>query len=388
MLDLLSTTGWRILGFVSAFWFVPLLLILAKWGLILGLGFVLFVVRVSFSVYHGTRIFIDVSLLTMLKLYIAAVRWIVHYMRITAEMKNTTKKLKEASTYEEYKAANEEHERLRMLNDKHPSNFASLHTLIETTEKLRIARDSQDFPTLIYDIPSLVKRNYLGIDDMVLHDHHVTSETLEAIDDFHMEITACIEAVCEAGNTVEYDDKLHFLKKLSRNIGHSALALSGGGSITMYHIGVVKSYIERGLYKHIQVISGASGGSICAAMCAIMSEEEFIRDVANEHISTDFRQDGSMKRLGIEWFPPLVNQAIHFLKTGYLIDHNKFCRTCSYYYGDITFEEAYQKTKKHICIAVTASNGGGSGMSEKLLLNHLSTPHVLIASAVAASCAL
>lgn len=50
--------------------------------------------------------------------------------------------------------------------------------------------------------------------------------------------------------------------------------------------------------------------------------------------------------------------------------------------------EAYKMTKKHVCIAVTASNGGGSGITEKLLLNHLSTPHVLLRSAVAASCAL
>ena len=363
MFDFLSTTGWRIFAFVSAFWFVPVLLILAKWGLFLGLGLILFIVRVSFSVYHGIRIFVDISLLTMLKLYIAAVRGILHYMRITPEMKNIVKKLKSSKTYEQYKSANEEHEHHRMLVDKHPSVFASLDTLIETTGKLRIARDSCDYPMLIYDIPSLVKRNYLGIDDIVLHDHHVTADTLEAIDAFNREITTCIHVVCDA-ELVNHDDKLQFLKKLSRNIGHSALALSGGGSITMYHIGVVKSYIDRGLYKHIQVISGASGGSISAGMCAIMSEEEFMRDVAHETISTNFKQDGSMKRLNIQWFPPLINQAIHFLKTGYLIDHNEFCRTCRYYYGEYTFEEAYQKTKKHICIAVTASNGGGTGVGE------------------------
>ena len=159
MFDFLSTTGWRIFAFVSAFWFVPVLLILAKWGLFLGLGLILFIVRVSFSVYHGMRIFVDISLLTMLKLYIAAVRGILHYMRITPEMKNIVKKLKSSKTYEQYKSANEEHEHHRMLVDKHPSVFASLDTLIETTGKLRIARDSCDYPMLIYDIPSLVSRD-------------------------------------------------------------------------------------------------------------------------------------------------------------------------------------------------------------------------------------
>lgn len=45
-------------------------------------------------------------------------------------------------------------------------------------------------------------------------------------------------------------------------------------------------------------------------------------------------------------------------------------------------------TKKHVCITVTASTGGASGGPNKLLLNHISTPHVLLRSAVAASCAL
>ena len=67
-----------------------------------------------------------------------------------------------------------------------------------------------------------------------------------------------------------------------------------------------------------------------------------------------------------------------------------FMRTCQFYYGDITFEEAYQVTRKHVCISVTrrATGGGGSGGPTKLLLNHISTPHVLISSAVAASCSL
>jgi hypothetical protein len=49
--------------------------------------------------------------------------------------------------------------------------------------------------------------------------------------------------------------------------------------------------------------------------------------------------------------------------------------------------KAYALTHKHVCISVTSAASGGSGPT-KLLLNHVSTPHVLIRSAVAASCAL
>jgi predicted acylesterase/phospholipase RssA len=55
----------------------------------------------------------------------------------------------------------------------------------------------------------------------------------------------------------------------------------------------------------------------------------------------------------------------------------------------VTFEEAYEKTGRHVCIMVSAQNIGGSKAGpQRLLLNHISTPHVTLASAVAASCAL
>jgi TAG lipase/steryl ester hydrolase/phospholipase A2/LPA acyltransferase len=53
----------------------------------------------------------------------------------------------------------------------------------------------------------------------------------------------------------------------------------------------------------------------------------------------------------------------------------------------VTFEEAFERTGKHVCITVSASRASG-GTAQRLLLNHISTPHVTLASAVAASCAL
>jgi TAG lipase/steryl ester hydrolase/phospholipase A2/LPA acyltransferase len=68
-------------------------------------------------------------------------------------------------------------------------------------------------------------------------------------------------------------------------------------------------------------------------------------------------------------------------------DVKYFYRTCDFYYGTTTFEEAFERTGKHVCITVSASRASG-GTAQRLLLNHISTPHVTLASAVAASCAL
>ena len=81
----------------------------------------------------------------------------------------------------------------------------------------------------------------------------------------------------------------------------------------------------------------------------------------------------------------------YWLKHKLLVDSKEFKRCCDFYFGDITFEEAFEKTGKHICITVSASRSESSGNGDggqRLLLNHISTPHVTLASAVAASCAL
>ena len=44
-------------------------------------------------------------------------------------------------------------------------------------------------------------------------------------------------------------------------------------------------------------------------------------------------------------------------------------------------------TGKHVCITVSASRASAGSGVQRLLLNHISTPNVTLASAVAASCA-
>lgn len=104
----------------------------------------------------------------------------------------------------------------------------------------------------------------------------------------------------------------------------------------------------------------------------------------------DYRLNGQMKRENIRWFPPVVNMGKYWLKNRLLVDSKEFKRCCDFYYGDVTFEEAFERTGKHVCITVSASRAGEGSRSgvQRLLLNHISTPHVTLASAVTASSAL
>lgn len=182
---------------------------------------------------------------------------------------------------------------------------------------------------------------------------------------------------------------LHQLEPhLVTDVAYTQLMLSGGGAQAMYHLGIIRALIESKQYDNIKVISGTSGGSIAAAMCAIKTTEEMHKEVCVPTVSTDFKGNGEQRRRNIRWFPSLMEMAAYWLKHKLLVDSAMFRETCEFYYGDTTFEEAFEQTGKHVCITVSASRVGDHAAQQRLLLNHISTPHVTLASAVAASCAL
>lgn len=53
-----------------------------------------------------------------------------------------------------------------------------------------------------------------------------------------------------------------------------ALCLSGGGALSMYHMGVVRCMLEQQCLP--SVVSGTSGGSIVAAFMAIHTDSELL----------------------------------------------------------------------------------------------------------------
>ena len=175
---------------------------------------------------------------------------------------------------------------------------------------------------------------------------------------------------------LEPAEKLSFFASAQLALGHTALCLSGGGSLAMYHMGVVRSLLEAGLLP--RVISGTSGGSIVAGFLAQRTDQELLDEVLVPHVSTCFEE---------RWFPPLHEQVAHFLREGVLVRSEDFERTTRAYYGSLTFEESFRRTGRHVNISICATSRGG-GRQSSVLLNHVTTPNVLVHSAVACSCAL
>lgn len=152
--------------------------------------------------------------------------------------------------------------------------------------------------------------------------------------------------------------------------GRSALLLSGGGTLGMNHIGVVKTLFEANLLPRI--ISGASAGSIvCAVLCTKTDDEipAVLQDFCYGDLAV-FEREGDEEGI--------LKKATRFLKHGALFDISNLVRVMKDLLGDITFQEAYNRTRRILNICVSTA----SLYELPRLLNYVTAPNVIIWSAV------
>lgn len=374
-------------GFV----FVVGALSVGRWVLWLMLGFVLAGCQMFFAAYQLGGIMLSLIMLFSLKGGFTIWRALRYLWCYRVHEQDILHELKYASGVEAYQAAHRD-----LLEERGQESWCTDGGLVPGADHIRqscrelcAAREARDLSKLELLLSRVLKRNSLGFEEEELYQPSGAHELVERLLE---EVTRAVAAVAEAPDSaLAPRRKLSILRKWQRSLGRTALCLSGGGAIAMYHMGVVRTLIECGLYHKIRIISGTSGGSLVAAMLACKTEEELLRDVTVEDISTDFGRDGRMQREDIRWFPPFFEQVLYFVRYGVLVDNAKFRKTCDFYWGSMTFAEAYERTRKHVSITVSSSVLGaayGAKGGSRLLCNHITTPHVLLRSAVAASCSL
>ena len=161
-----------------------------------------------------------------------------------------------------------------------------------------------------------------------------------------------------------------------RSYGRSALILSGGSVYGMAHIGVLKALFDRGLLPRI--ISGTSAGSIVAAVVCTRTDEE-IPDLLDRFAHGDLavftdkdNPDSWLTHIG------------RALRYGAWHDSRHIARVMRDLMGDITFQEAFNRTRRILNITVSSK----PGLQLPSLLNYLTAPDVIVWSAVVASCSI
>lgn len=286
-----------------------------------------------------------------------------------------TEKQSDALSYQEYLAASKQLDML-LGNDKWKNKKESklyYYQIVENRlEQLQQARKSGDVDTLMHLLRTTLQRNLGNMGDEKLYSNCNTG-TKKLIEDYINECEKCFEMLLNT-DKVDCSTLLSSLIQSRKAFGRTALVLSGGSTFGILHIGVIKELYDQNLLPRI--VSGSSAGSIFASLLCIHKDEE-MDDLLKLPSFNDFdifeqtgKEETTMERLA------------RFLKYGTWFDNRYLSNTMRHLLGDLTFQEAYYRTRR--VLNVTVSSASVHEMPR--LLNYLTAPNVLIWSAVCASC--
>lgn len=250
----------------------------------------------------------------------------------------------------------------------------------ERIRELDDARTACDIRRMLHLVRTALSRELGGLGNIDLYKHSYIG-TKDLIEQYVQSAVKTIEDLVEKSgypgalpDDLDHNDILETLVQTRQSYGRSALLLSGGGTFGMMHAGVLKAIFEADLLPRI--ISGASAGSIvCAVFCTRTTDEvpEVIRNFPYGDLAV-FEEEGKEETV--------LDHVKRLLTEGSWSDIKHLKRVMRGLLGDITFQEAYNRTRKICNISVSTE----SIYELPRLLNYITAPNVMIWSAVAASC--
>ncbi|TXH05117.1 MAG: DUF3336 domain-containing protein [Nevskiaceae bacterium] len=232
--------------------------------------------------------------------------------------------------------------------------------------QIRQCRDESNVPRLIYHLRQGLHWNLGNIGNPQLY-LRTRVGTKHLINEYVSEVCAALQELSQLDRSVfPNGDKLRFFHEVALSFGRSALMLSGGATLGLFHVGVVKALFREGILP--TVLSGSSAGSVVAATVGTRANDELedLLDPKNAYYHF--------------WrvLPPS-----QMLRRRAIMDQDQLRRAIAENIKDLTFEEAYKLSGKVINITVSPA-----GVNQPpRLLNYLTFPYLYAREAVLASCA-
>ncbi|MGK5092655.1 DUF3336 domain-containing protein [Deltaproteobacteria bacterium TL4] len=256
-------------------------------------------------------------------------------------------------------------------NDEWKQDKSSPHykyqLIEERLHRLRQYRESKDILDVIYHLREGLHQNLGNICNPQLYNKSHTG-TKQLIEDYIQEVVTNLNEICD--NDYDFfskEQKIQFFRDVFQAYGRNALLLSGGATLGIFHLGVIKVLWEQNLLPH--VISGSSAGSIIAALIGVAHDRAFPQIFEIEDLPI---------RIWKIYSPQKIWSHKH------LINSEPLRQTIQNMIGEKTFQEAYEKTGRSLNITVSPNTKN----QMPRLLNHLTSPHIYIWTAVLASCAI
>ena len=254
------------------------------------------------------------------------------------------------------------------------------------TLELRHLLRTGDLRRTIFTIRSDLLRNLGGVTEATIFRNRRASPP-RMIQAYVEEVQQTLRwlSVAEGDDDFRFtlNEKLQFFGEARHSFGRTALMLSGGASLGLFHLGVVKALHDQKLLPRI--ITGSSAGAVVGSVvCSTPDSElaEALEKAETYDLRFFFKAKGKvMDSRPHAW---LWHNLRDLLRDGALYDIGVLKETLQALIGELTFQEAFDRTGRIFCVTVTSPRE----REPPRLLNYLTSPHVLIWSAVCASCAM
>ncbi len=290
-------------------------------------------------------------------------------MRLSRRIKALLNDLDHAENYADWKElalAFDKETGLEEWKQRQTSGYYDHHLIRSRLNKLKEFRKRGDDQQLYYTLNEGIHGNLGGIGRPPLYNHSKFGTKL-LINEYIEEVVSSIKHIQTVDdNIISFAEKIDFFRRASHCFGRSALMLSGGANFGMFHVGVAKSLHEQQLLPN--VISGSSAGSVVASILGTASDEELAAYFSLDDIKTE-----AMKFMG--WKRLFRGEA--------LLDGDHLEETMAKFIPEITFQEAYEKTGRHINITISPARLN----HESRMLSAISAPNVFVRKGVLASTA-
>lgn len=237
----------------------------------------------------------------------------------------------------------------------------------ERLQLMRELRARGNVRELTFHLAEGLHGNLANISNPLLYGH-ARAGTKRLIEEYVEEAARCLDYIC-VGDFKDFsdDEKVLFFKRTGASFGRSALLLSGGATLGMFHLGVIKALFNNRLLP--RVISGSSAGSIIAAMTCTRDDTELAALFDSGNINLAAFQRVSFAKL---------------FKGATLMDSAHLAACLNINIGDESFVEAFERTRRILGVTVSPAELN----QQPRLLNYLTAPNVMVKKAVLASCAI
>jgi predicted acylesterase/phospholipase RssA len=234
---------------------------------------------------------------------------------------------------------------------------------------LQTMRENDDADGVMGVLELCLRNNFAGTENFRLYSETFFG-TKYLIESYLCEVEEAL-AYIQHTKKVSPQKKRSFYRGVQKNMGRSALCLSGGGSFGYYHFGLVKTLLDANLLPAI--ISGTSAGGLIAALTCTRTNEELKVLLVPELADRITACEESIRIWGARAY-----------RTGARFDTVKWAEKAQFFTrGSMTFAEAYARTGKVLNISVIPADRH----SPVKLLNYHTAPNCIIWSSLLASSA-